>query len=223
MVTIDRDKITELNASGGSFLIQGREFTIETTGDYEFSLTICEDAIKRQKTIIEFFAEAKKKAFDLHRMITRMESDLLKPYQIIESLIKERRLMWRKDQEALRQRAEDAARRIAKDEADKKALADAAALESEGRPEEAQEVLQQAIEAPAPAVVVQSNVPKQTGSAVRKKFSFRIDDFDKVPREFCSPDPRKIKAHVDAYGMNARIDGVTPFPDETEAIRTKGR
>ena len=148
---------------------------------------------------------------------------MLAPYQRVEKLIKDRRMNWRQEEERKRQELEAQARRVAKDEADRKALADAAALEQAGEPEAAAEVIQQAIEAPAPAVVVQSSVPKQAGSAVRKKFSYRIDEESQVPRVFCSPDPRKIKAHVDAYGMASKISGVTPFPDETEAIRTKGK
>ena len=222
-ITVDPAKLAELTATTPTLVRQATEFTIESTSDYEFSLQICEDAIKRQNAIKEFFAPTKKLAFDLHRSITKMESDMLAPYQRVEKLIKDRRMNWRQEEERKRQELEAQARRVAKDEADRKALADAAALEQAGEPEAAAEVIQQAIEAPAPAVVVQSSVPKQAGSAVRKKFSYRIDEESQVPRVFCSPDPRKIKAHVDAYGMASKISGVTPFPDETEAIRTKGK
>jgi hypothetical protein len=221
VITLDQAKIAEFTLDSQTRAIQARDFIIESQGDYEFSLTIAEDAIKRQKAIAEFFAPAKKTAFDLHRMITRMENDLLAPYLKIEQTMKQRRQIWRQEQENERLRIEAEARRIAKEEADRNALEDAALLEKQGNAEAAQEVLTQAMNAPAPTVVVQSSVPKQAGSAVRKKFSYRIDNEAAVEREFCSPDPKKIKTHLDAHGMASKISGVTVFPDETEAIRTK--
>lgn len=222
-LVVDKKKIEEMKSSSSPFLVQARAFSIESQGDYEFSLTIAEDAIRRRQAKQAWFAPLKKLSDMLHSMICAMEKQAMADDVEVEQIIKGRRIDWRQAEERKRLQAENEARRIAKDEADKKALADAAALEAEGQPEAAQEVLQQAIAAPAPAVVVQSSVPKQTGSAVRKKFSYRIDDPEKVQREFCSPDPKKIKAHVDAYGMASKISGVTPYPDETEAIRTKGR
>lgn len=222
-ITVDPAKLAELTATTPTLVRQATEFTIESTSDYEFSLQICEDAIKRQNAIKEFFAPTKKLAFELHRSITKMESDMLAPYQRVERLIKDRRMNWRQEEERKRQELEAQARRVAKDEADRKALADAAALEQAGEAEAAAEVVKQAIEAPAPAVVVQSSVPKQSGSAVRKVFRYRIDADWEVQRDFCSPDPKKIKAHVDAYGLQSRINGVTVFEEDIEAVRTKGK
>lgn len=222
-ISIDPARIAEFRESTPMLARQAQEFTIEDASDYEFSLTIAEEAIKRQKAITDFFAASKKLAFDLHRSICKMESDLLQPYMQIERLIKDRRLNWRQAEEQKRLKAEAEQRRIAHAAEQQRLLDEAAALEKEGEKEAAEVVLEQAQTVQAPAVVVQSTVPKQVGSSIRKKHSYRIDDEAMVPREFCSPDPKKIKATVDAYGMGAKISGVTVFPDENEAIRTKGR
>lgn len=222
-LVVDKKHIEKMQTQSSPFLIQARAFSIESAGDYEFSMTIAGDAIRRRQAIEGWFKPIKKLADALHTMICAMERQAIASDQEIEQLIKGRRLTWRQDQETIRQRQEAEARRIAKDEADRKALADAAALEKEGRHEDAKEVIDQAIASPAPAVVVQSSVQKQKGSAIKKTFGYRVDDPGKVQREYCSPDPKKMRDHVNAYGMNSRIDGVTVFPDETEAIRTKGR
>lgn len=222
-VTVDHLKIAEFREATPTLVKQANDFTIEDQNDYEFSLTIAEEAIKRQKAIAEFFAPTKKLANELHKSITKMESDMLAPYQQVERLVKDRRMNWRQVQERIRQAKEDEMRRIARDKQHAEALAAAAELEKEGKKEAAEVVIEKAIAAPAPTVVVQSSVPKQSGSSIRKKFGYRIDDESRVEREFCSPDPKKIKAHVDAYGMSSAIAGVTVFPDENEAIRTKGK
>lgn len=222
-VSVDPTRIAEFQASTPTLVKQAQDFTIEDQSDYDFSLTIAEEAIKRQKTISEFFAPTKKLANSLHKSITQMENDLLAPYIQIERLIKDRRLNYRQAQERLRVAQENEARRVAQEAQHAEALAQAAQLEKEGEKEAAQVVVEQALAAPAPAIVVPSSVQKQSGSSIRKKFSYRIDDEAKISREFCSPDPKKLRAHVDAYGMQANIAGVTVYPDETEAIRTKGR
>jgi len=222
-VTVDPAKIAEFQASTPTLVKQAWEFTIEDQGDYEFSLTIAEEAIKRQKTISEFFAPTKKLANQLHKSITQMENDLLAPYEQVERLIKDRRFNWRQEQERLRLKKEAEDRRIAQEAEQERLLEEAAQLEKEGEKEAAEVVLEQAENVPAPSIVVQSFVPRQSGSSIRKKFSYRIDDETKIPREFCSPDPKKLRAHVDAYGMQANIAGITVYPDENEAIRTKGR
>ena len=56
---------------------------------------------------------SKKTAFDLHRIITRMEAIYSQPTSA-SKLMKQRRLIWRKDQEAERMRIETEARRVAK-------------------------------------------------------------------------------------------------------------
>jgi hypothetical protein len=222
-ISIDPARIAEFRESTPTLAKQATEFTIEDASDYEFSLTIAEEAIKRQKAIAEFFAGSKKLAFDLHRAICKMETDLLQPYMQIERLIKDRRLNWRQAEEQKRLKAEAEARRIAHEAEQARLLAEAAQLEKEGEKEAAEVRLEQAQTVQAPAVVVQSTVPKQAGSSIRKHYGYRIDNEAMVPREFCSPDPRKIKSHVDAYGMSAKISGVTVLPGETEAIQTKGR
>jgi hypothetical protein len=214
-------RAVEFGANAPILERQALEFTIEDVAGYEFSLTIAEEAIKRQKAIIDFFAGTKKAAHDLHKSICKMESDLLQRYMQIEALVKSRRLKFRQEQEQIRLKAEAEARQAAREAEEKRLLEEAAALEREGEKEAAEVVLQKAQTVEAPAVVIQSSVPKQSGSSVRKGFGFRIDDESLVQREFCSPDEKKIRERVNAYGMAAKISGVTVFHDESEAIRTK--
>lgn len=46
------------------------------------------------------------------------------------------------------------------------------------------------------------------------RFSFQINAPDLVPRHFCSPDEKKIRAHVDAHEGRVDIPGVTVWPDD---------
>jgi hypothetical protein len=60
-----------------------------------------------------------------------------------------------------------------------------------------------------------------TGIAVRAKRKWRVTDADKVPRQFCCPDPTKIQAHLDNGGLEA-IAGIE-FYEEAQVIVHKDR
>jgi hypothetical protein len=222
-IVVDRVKVAEFEKLAPVLTKQANDFIIEDNTDYEFSLTLAEEAIRRQKAIKEFFAPTKRLADQLHGSLCDMERNLLTPYIQIERLVKDRRQLWRDAQERIRMKAEADARDKAKKEADERALAEAAQLEKEGEKEAAAVVVEQALAAPPPAVVVASTVPKQTGSSVRGSWDFRYDDPDQVQREYCSPDDKKIRAIVKSLGKSAPIRGITIFWKENEAIQTKGR
>jgi hypothetical protein len=52
------------------------------------------------------------------------------------------------------------------------------------------------------------------GVTIVKTRAFEITDPEQVPRQFCSPDPKKIQAHLDGGGLEA-IRGVKFFDRET--------
>jgi hypothetical protein len=112
--------------------------------------------------------------------------------------------------------------------AEKKRLDDAAVLEAQqlrdnGEPELADMVLQQAIEAPPPTVVLESTTPN-TGSQFHKKtpYKFRVLKPELIPQEMLLPpdqhllDPDwypRIAAVVRAQGRMTKINGIEVYPD----------
>lgn len=62
------------------------------------------------------------------------------------------------------------------------------------------------------AVVAETHLPK--GMYQTKHFSFQVNAPDMVPRQFCSPDDKKIRAYIDACDGRVDIPGVTVWPDD---------
>src|SRR6185437_2956841 len=85
---------------------------------------------------------------------------------------------------------------IARKEAEDRALAEAQVLEARGEGHLAEIVMQEALAAPAPVVVVAATVQKVEGIASRKNWRYRIVNEALIPREYLSPDPVKIGAIV---------------------------
>lgn len=68
------------------------------------------------------------------------------------------------------------------------------------------------------AVVPMSAPPEAPGVNVRTVRRFEITDPDRVPRQFCSPDPERIRAHLEAGGLEA-IPGVRFYDDQIVTVR----
>lgn len=60
------------------------------------------------------------------------------------------------------------------------------------------------------------------GISVRKVWDFEITDGTLVPRDYCSPDAKKIRAQVPSEGQPPEIPGVRFFQRDQVAARTKG-
>jgi hypothetical protein len=58
------------------------------------------------------------------------------------------------------------------------------------------------------------------GVSIRTERRFRVVNEDAVPRQFCSPDPAKIAAHIAAGGLEA-IVGVEFYDHQITSVRVK--
>lgn len=128
------------------------------------------------------------------------------------------------EQRVKREREEAEARERGAKAAELKALADKAERERlEAIRQAEEEAAKNAVEAPtviAPVVQDTPNVTRtEAGSASQRKvWTFEIIDPAEVPREFCSPDPAKIR---DAVKMGGRmIAGVRIFEDVKTVFRS---
>jgi hypothetical protein len=68
-------------------------------------------------------------------------------------------------------------------------------------------------------IVIPPPAELSKGVSVRKVQKWSVTEPDKVPKAFCSPDAKKIQAHLDAGGLEA-IPGVRFFEDEIVTVRT---
>jgi hypothetical protein len=141
-------------------------------------------------------------AYAAHKAAVSHEKTLLDPWQKAETHLKrligdfhlaERR---RQEEEQRRLEAEERKRQEA-------AAAEAAAqLERDGRTEEAEAVLQDAIDSPV-VTVPPPPPPKVSGVAVRETWDFRIKDSARIARVFLVPDEKAIRALVIRLGPEA--------------------
>lgn len=116
------------------------------------------------------------------------------------------------DAELARQRQEQEEARKA---VEVKALSESAALEAQGQPEEAQEVLQKVVEAPPAIQPTQATVRGENSSAytVQGKWAFEVENATAVPREFLHINERAVNEAI-KNGIRV-IEGLRIYQEES--------
>ena len=125
--------------------------------------------------------------------------------------------------EQQRKEREEQARlaRIAREEAEALALRMAADAEAAGEKEEAEDILNEVIEAP-PVVVAPKMTPKVEGVSVKKIMRWRIKDASKIKPAFMMPNEKAISGLVKSMGKNAIHavgEGIEVYEDIDTAIK----
>jgi hypothetical protein len=218
---------------------QAQEMTIETAEDYEMVASFKQLVATKRKSLKTAFDY--KNPLTAHPIVVKTRGvlaaaqaawdEVTKPFDHgIEELAHVDGILDPKiqayDEKMERLNREQAAREAAaeKKRLDDAALEEARQLEAAGEHELAEQVMQQAVEAPAPVVVPQRATPN-VGQQFHKKtvYKFRIANVKLIPQEMLLPpdqhlnDPEwypRIAATVKAQGQMTSIPGVAVYPEK---------
>jgi len=192
---------------------------------------LAQAAIDRQELgawlqrIDEFFEPFCDLAYKLHRALTGRRAEVKAP---IERLDNQLRLAISAYKSAEDRRRREEEQRIAEErrQAEEARLAaEAAALEQAGDHALAAAVLETALEAPAPVVVL-PDTTKVEGLSFRRMWKWRYLHNDKdravqiLPREYMCPDESRITKYVAAMKEASKIPGIEVFYED---VPVRGR
>jgi predicted RNA-binding protein with RPS1 domain len=155
----------------------------------------------------------------LHKMAVSLRAGFLDPVVHSKKMWLSRRLTYSQVKEAAEKRLRDAAADALRKQQMKDLEKDAKKLEKQGETEAAAVVREQAATLPTPQLPIMPAVPKQAGSVTRTTWKFEIDNADEIPREFCDPNPTKIRKVVEALGDKCKIPGVRVWQETSEHSR----
>jgi hypothetical protein len=164
---------------------------------------------EKQKAIQAQLAKPKQWAFGLHKWFCTLESAALAPLTMLDNFERAQITSFNDEMTRVRQAREQAiaeARRLA-DQA--RATAEAAALERAGEHRLAAAVVEEAIAAPTPVVVLQNEV--KAVQSFRRRWTFEIVDESEVPRDFCVVDTVRLGRYATAMKDSAKVPGVRFF------------
>lgn len=176
-----------------------------------------------RKKIAETFDPHVKRAHEAHKALVKEKADAEAPLTQAELLIKDRIRAYDAEQDRLRREEQRRADEAARQEAERIALEQAAALELEAKATgddalmaEAEAIIDAPI-IPVPVAPVAKATPKIAGVSIRKRFAFRIVNEAAIPRQYLSVNESKIRGVVTALGLSANIPGVQVYEETSVA------
>jgi hypothetical protein len=188
------------------------------------------ELVEHRRTVQDWFKPLRELAFRLHRMICDRETAVLEPIVRFELAAKTNRLRLEREEAEARRREEQRLAAEARQQEQERLAREAADLEQRNEPELARQVLEQAVAAPAPVVVLPSALPATPGISSRPRWLWRpvggegaaakIRAIQLVPREFLTLDTVKINAYVRSHGASGRIPGIEIYDAGSVTVRT---
>ncbi len=151
-------------------------------------------AIKaKANEITAFFKPMKDAAHKAHKEVCEREKKMLEPLAKAEKLVKQAMGAYVTEQERKRKEVEEAARRAAAAEAERK-LADAISLEEQGRKDEAAVAIEEAevIDTVGSSLTISAAPPKVKGVTAKKDYEIVSVDGAKVPINFAGIELRPV-------------------------------
>lgn len=198
---------------------QAQQCTIASGEDYEMACSFLTFIANRKKQVEEVFDPIVSKAHAAHKEACAQKKKFMDPLLTAESNVKFKVSNYRAAEDRKRREEELRLAAEARREADERALNEAAQLEQDGEKELAEMVLQAAAEAPAPVIVLENTVPKQSGISARTNWRYRVVNEALIPREFLSVDPMKIGAVVRSQKGMTKIPGIEVYPEASVSVK----
>ena len=185
-----------------SALEKAKNLVIVSVQDYQSADDYCKGLFHLRKTIEGDFAESLRKATEAKRAATEAKSALdrqieshIAPVQDAERIIKGKMMGWSQEQERIRRIEQDRLRAEALKQAEDEKLKKAAALETQGKKEQAMAELEKPIRS-APIILPPAPVERKT--TISSYWSYQIVNDMEVKRDFCEPDRGAITKMMNA-------------------------
>lgn len=193
---------------------------IETAEHYTHAVMIGKALRSMNKGILEFWKPLVENAHRAHKALCVRRDEMTKPVDGAIEVVDGKIGVYLKREEDRRAAAERDAREAALKAEQDRALAEASHLSELGLVAEANTVLEEAITAPAPAVIMPSSVPKIAGVSQRQTWHYRIMNEALIPREYLTVDNVKLNQVVRALKNQTKIPGIEVYPIAAAAMRS---
>ena len=175
---------TKLGNETHSIAVQAKAITVRDETSYQLASSLIDVGNGLLKEIGQTFDPLISSAHKLHKDLLEQKKTFTSPIEAALSAKKREMANWQMDQERLRRAEEARLAEIARKDAEALAVAEAAMLEQQGETEAAEEVIQQAIEAPTPTVVLPAFKSSEFGRKTLITWKWKIVDLSKIPLAF---------------------------------------
>lgn len=193
------------------FAEQAKDFVIRHTQDYEAAGADVARIRDLEKELADEWGCHP--VVQAYKVLQQRKINLAETLEASRKTLKLKMFTFENDQEQKRREEEARIAADLKAKADADALALAQAAQDAGDSAGAEAVLDEAINAPAQVVVIPKQTPKIAGHVRRVIPKFRIVNEALIPRQYLTPDEKKIGGVIRSLKSAANIPGVQYFEE----------
>jgi hypothetical protein len=204
----------ELVSTTTQLVARLQDTAITTQGDLQQAVMDRQQIGDAVKAVEQFFDPLKRMAHQLHKALCTREAGILAPLRKLDADKAHAISDFKRVQDRVRQQREQALAEQQRKDREAEAMAEAATLEHAGDHAMAAAVMNEAIAAPAPVVVLPDALKAVADLKFRRVWKWRYTGNDParalqlLPREFLTPDERKIGAHATTMKDSAKLPGI---------------
>jgi len=188
-------------------------------GSAEKAAALLREIVGRRKAAAEWFQPMKESTHRAWKSVCEREREVLAKFAGPESVTRGKLTAYQAEAERVRRAAVAAAAQAAREEAERQRIANAEAAMDEGDLDEAEAIL----DAPPPLVVVPTvqaePAPELDGVSFSTVWQFEVVDEAALPRQYTTPDVKKIRRVVTALGEGTQIPGVRVWSEKVSRVR----
>jgi hypothetical protein len=194
---------------------QARTINITDDESYKRAAEVLLRIKDLRRQIDEAFDPIISKAHEAHREALGQKKRADAPLVEAEGIIKPRIAAYIAD--INRKRAEEEARLREEErrKEEERRLQEAIKAEAAGQTEKAEEILAAPVEIAKVRPITEA--PRVAGVSIQKRWTYRIVDEERIPREFLMPDESKIGRYAREMKEDAQITGVEFFSEDNVA------
>lgn len=202
---------------------RARALAVTTPETYSLAAEMLLGIKALRRKIADTFDPHIKRAYDVHRGLTREKADAEAPLTETERIVKDKLASYDQEQERQQRERQRQADALARQHEEDERLERAAAMELAGKAHGDTELVAEAealIAEPAPMVVaapVAKATPKVAGISYRDAWKFRIVNEAVIPRQYLSVNESAIRSVVNGLKDKANIPGVEVYSERVVA------
>jgi len=199
--------------------VMANELVINNNDDYQLAAEQAKRVRAMIKTVTDYYEPMRKSTYDAYQSVMAKKKEMLAPLEKADGVITKKLKAYNMEVERLRREREEALRRMAREEEERR-LEEAAKAESEGDAIGAEMAMAEAeaMESAAMTVKVSTDKPKAEGVGTVKNWVIKSIDNQTVPvffngMEFRPVDSKAVLRYIKATKGTVQIPGVV-FEEE---------
>jgi hypothetical protein len=207
-LAVQEPDTTKLSTDTTSIAAQAKLITVTNIATYQKASALIDVGNGLLQEIGATFDGPIKAAHALHKDLIAKKKVLTDPIEAAINAKKREMGNWQYEQDRIRRAEEARLAEEARKQAEALAVAEAQILEQQGQTEAAEEVIQQAIEAPTPTVVLPKFQSSDFGRTTRQVWKWKIVDLSKIPLHFlvvCENAQTKLMQDVSTSAIGALV------------------